>query len=111
VLDSRFVKGERERLPTAAFMIRVIVLTTLMPDAGIRDAVIALAGDLAAVPWSRHWEAPSERALGDWRSALGPGPLEGLLGMVLGASRRDHGERDWREARRAGCGCARWTGR
>ena len=26
VLDARFVKGERERLLTAAFMIRVIVL-------------------------------------------------------------------------------------
>jgi hypothetical protein len=99
VLDSRFVKGERERLLTAAFMIRVIVLMTLMPEAGIRDAVIALAGDLAMVPWSRRWEAPSERALGDWRSALGPGPAEELLRIVLGASLREHGERDWREAR------------
>ena len=32
VLDGRFVKGERERLLTAAFMIRVLVLQTLMPD-------------------------------------------------------------------------------
>src|SRR5271170_289029 len=40
VLDARFVKGERKRLLTAAFMIRAIVVMTLMPDAGIRDAVM-----------------------------------------------------------------------
>jgi hypothetical protein len=32
-------------------MVRVLVLLTLMPEAGIRDAVIALAGDL--VRWPR----------------------------------------------------------
>jgi hypothetical protein len=98
VLDPRFVKGERERLLTRAFMIRAIVLMTLMPDAGIREAVTALAGDLAQVPWARPWAAASERALGDWRNALGPGPLEELQAIVLEASRREHEERDWRDA-------------
>jgi hypothetical protein len=98
VLDPRFVKGERERLLTRAFMIRAIVLMTLVPDAGLREAVLALAGDLTAVPWARPWRAASERALGDWRSALGPGPLEELQAIVLEASRREHGARDWREA-------------
>jgi hypothetical protein len=98
VLDARFVKGERERLLTRAFMVRVIVLMTLMPDAGIREAVMALAGDLAGVPWARPWRAASERALGDWRNALGPGPLEELQAIVLEASRREHAARDWREA-------------
>ena len=64
VLRPEFVKGERERLLTAAFMIRVIVLMTLLPGAGVREAVTALAGDLGMVPWSRPWEAASERALG-----------------------------------------------
>ena len=36
------VKGERKRLLTAAFVIRVIVLMTLMPDAGAREVVLAL---------------------------------------------------------------------
>ena len=53
VLDEKYVKGERERLLTRAFMIRAIVLMTLMPDADVREAVIALAGDLALVPWAR----------------------------------------------------------
>ena len=35
-LRARFVKGERERLLARAFMIRVIVLMTLMPGAGCR---------------------------------------------------------------------------
>jgi hypothetical protein len=98
VLDPRFVKGERERLLTRAFMIRAIVLMTLVPDAGLREAVLALAGDLTVVPWARPWQAASERALGDWRSALGPGPLEELQAIVLDASRREHEARDWREA-------------
>jgi hypothetical protein len=98
VLGARFVKGERERLLTSAFMIRAIVLMTLAPDAGLREAVTALAGDLALVPWARPWRAASDRALGDWRNALGPGPLEELQAVVLEASRREHEERGWREA-------------
>ena len=35
-LAARFVKGERERLLARAFMIRVIVLMTLMPDARVQ---------------------------------------------------------------------------
>jgi hypothetical protein len=96
VLDPEFVKGERERLLARAFMIRAIVLMTLVPGAGIRDAVIMLAGDLAGVPWARAWAAASERALGDWRNALGPGPLEELRDIVLRASHAEHEERDWR---------------
>lgn len=98
VLDARFVKGERERLLTRVFMLRAIVLMTLMPGASLREAVIALAGDLALVPWARLWRPASERALGDWRSALGPEPLEELQAIVLNASRREHEVGEWREA-------------
>ena len=96
VLREQYVKGERERLLASAFMIRAIVLMTLVPDAGVRDAVIALAGDLALVPWARPWAPASERALGDWRNALGPEPLEELQAIVLRASWQEHQDRDWR---------------
>ena len=96
VLREEYVKGERERLLARAFMIRVIVLMTLVPGAGVRDAVIALAGDLALVPWARPWVPASERALGDWRNALGPEPLEELQAIVLRASWQEHQDRDWR---------------
>lgn len=97
-LRAQYVKGERERLLTRAFMIRVIVLMTLMPDADVREAVIALAGDLALVPWARPWVPASARALGDWRNALGPEPLEELQDIVLRASWAEHEGRDWRAA-------------
>jgi Insertion element 4 transposase N-terminal len=93
VLDGRFVKGERERLLTAAFMIRVLVLMTLMPDAQLSDVITALAGDLALVPWSRPWRPASERACLDWRKALGPGPLEELQAAVLTAAGAEHAAR------------------
>jgi len=96
VLREQFVKGERERLLARAFMIRVVVLLTLMPDADAREAVIALAGDLAGVPWARAWAPASPRALGDWRNALGPEPLEELQDIVLRASWQEHQDRDWR---------------
>jgi hypothetical protein len=98
VLAPQYVKGERERLLTRAFMIRAIVLMTLMPGADAREAVIALAGDLALVPWARAWAPASARAIGDWRNALGPGPLEELQAAVLSASWAEHEYRDWRAA-------------
>ena len=96
LLRREFVKGERERLLAAAFMIRVLVLMTLMPEARVSDVVAVLAGDLALVPWSRPWRPASERACGDWRNALGPGPLEELQGIVHRASWQEHEDRDWR---------------
>ena len=93
VLDGRFVKGERERLLAAAFMIRVLVLMTLMPEAQLSDVIIALAGDLALVPWSRQWRAASERSCLDWRKALGPAPLEELRAAVLAAAAGEHAAR------------------
>jgi hypothetical protein len=92
-LAARFVKGERERLLARAFMIRVIVLMTLMPDARAQDVIAALAGDLALVPWARPWRPASARAAGDWRNALGPAPLEELRDLVLGSAWREHQER------------------
>jgi hypothetical protein len=92
-LGARFVTGERERLLARAFMIRVIVLMTLMPQARIGDVIAALAGDLALVPWARPWRPASARAAGDWRNALGPVPLEELRDLVLGQAWREHRER------------------
>ena len=92
-LDARFVKGRRERLLARAFMIRVIVLMTLMPQARIGDVIAALAGDLALVPWARPWRPASARAAGDWRKSPGPVPLEELRDLVLGQAWREHRER------------------
>jgi hypothetical protein len=92
-LDRRFVKGKRERLLARAFMVRVIVLMTLMPDARVQDVIAALAGDLALVPWARPWRPASARPAGDWRNALGPVPLQELRDLVLGSAWLEHRER------------------
>ena len=92
-LDGRFAKGERERLLTAAFMVRVLVLQSQMPDAQLSDVITVLAGDLALVPWSRPWRPASERSCLDWRKALGPAPLEELQAAVLAAARGEHAAR------------------
>ena len=98
MLRAQYVKGERERLLAKAFMIRVIVLMTLMTDAGIRDAVIALAGDLALIP-----DTPANRAAfgsvgtGDDSSPfpqmralpLTDASTRGLLGMPHGPAGTD----------------------
>jgi hypothetical protein len=91
-LDARLVKGERERLLARAFMMRVIVLMTLMPQAPVQEVITALAGDLALVPWARPWRAASARSAGDWRRALGPVPLGELRDLLLGQAWREHQE-------------------
>lgn len=93
-LAGEFVKDDRKRLLTAAFAIRALLLMTLSPSGGIRDAAADLAGDLALVPWARPWQVPSERALGDWLRAAGPGPLEDLQAEVLGAAWAEHQDED-----------------
>jgi len=92
VLDTRHVKGRYRRLLAAAFMIRVLVLWTLMPEAQLSDVIIALAGDLALLPWSKRWHPASQRACLDWRKALGPAPLEELQDIVLEAAAGEHRE-------------------
>ncbi len=93
-LDERYVKAERDRLLSAAFMTRVIVLQSLMPEAQLSDVTAALAGDLAMVPWRKQWHPASERACRDWRKALGPAPLQEVQAAVLRAAGDEHRERD-----------------
>jgi hypothetical protein len=93
-LDGKYVKGECRRLLPAAFMIRALVLWTLMPDARIPDVVAMLAGDLALLPWSGPWEPASERACLSWRMAPGPAPLAELEETVLAAARRERARDD-----------------
>ena len=101
-LDGRFAKGERERLLAAAFMIRVIVLMTLMPEARIEDVIIALAGTWR---WSRGRGRGGRRRRG--RPGTGgrarSGALEELRDIVLGSA--------WREHRGPGCPGAVTIGR
>ena len=63
-LSARFVKEQREKLLARAFMIRVLVLMTLMPEARVQDVIAALARHLALVPWARRWSGVGAGLLG-----------------------------------------------
>ena len=65
-LGARFVKGQRERLLARAFMIRVIVLMTLMPQAPAGEVIAALAGT-----W--RWCRGRGRGGRRWRGRPGTG--------------------------------------
>jgi hypothetical protein len=99
-LDGK-VKGLATRLMTTAFALRAILLMTLMP-AAYGEVMTALAGDLAAVPWSRPWHVPSATVLSAWRDAIGPEPLESLQQAVLTACCADHRDHDYRAVRVGG---------
>jgi hypothetical protein len=93
------VAGKRRRVLTAEFVLRAVILMTLMPHAGYADVMTALAGDLVLVPWAKAWRVPSPRVLSYWRKAAGPEPLEYLRGTVLRAAFNEHGGHDWRAVR------------
>jgi hypothetical protein len=88
-------KKQRTRLLAAGFVIRVLLLMTLMPAAPVTEVMDALAGDLAMVPWERAWHRPSRKAFRAWCTATGPRPLEDLRDMVLRSSCAEHREHDW----------------
>ena len=90
------VTGARTRLLTREFVLRAIVLMTLMPDADYTEVMTALAGDLAAVPWATAWHVPSPRVFSGWRRAVGPGSLEDLQDAVLRSAVAEHREHDYR---------------
>ena len=112
-LGARFVKGQRERLLARAFMIRVIVLMTLMPQARVQDVIAALAGDLALVPWARPWRPGfgaggrglAERArAGPPGRAAGPGTGSGLAGARRRGPPRGGDHREAEAAEGGGAG-------
>jgi hypothetical protein len=111
VLDPRFVKGKRERLLTRALMIRAIVLMTLMPDAGLWEAVLALP---ATSRWCRGRGRGGRRRSGRWvtggtRSARArwKNCRPSCWRRPGGSTRPGAGGRPPRGCWR----CARWTGR
>ena len=94
---ARFVKGERERLLARAFMIRVIVLMTLMPGArdpgrdrrAGRGPGAGAVGAAVAAGVGAGGRGLAERAR--------PGAPGGTAGRRAAASSwREHQDRDWR---------------
>ena len=80
------IKGARRRELDVAFVIRAVLLMTLMPDADYQQIMSVLLGDLMQLPWARARAVPSGTVLSRWRTAIGAGPLRELQQIVLGAA-------------------------
>ena len=95
VLTGR-VKGAARRAMTAAMVIRLVLLMTLMPGSCYAEAIAALLGDLPLVPWHRPYQVPTPAVACTWRDAAGPAPLEQLRDRALAGIDAEHRDRGWR---------------
>lgn len=80
------IKGVRRRELDVGFVMRAVLLMTLMPDADYRQVMTVLLGDLMLLPWERARVVPSPTVLSRWRAAIGAQPLQRLLHLVLDAT-------------------------
>jgi hypothetical protein len=86
------VKGTGRREMGVAFALRATLLMTLLPQAGYRQVMATLLGDLLGVPWKRPHTVASGTVLSRWRTAIGAEPLLQLQRLVSDAAfaaRRD----------------------
>jgi hypothetical protein len=98
-LRGKKVKGVARRALTPALTIRLVLLTTLLPEADYAEVVAALLGDLAGLPWQRPYTPPTATVVSTWREAVGPEPLQQLRDLVLAAVDAEHQARGDRAAK------------
>jgi len=65
------VGEERRRGLTAAMAVRCVLMMVLAPNAGQREVMATVAGQLAYVPWARPWQVPGGEVLSRHRARLG----------------------------------------
>jgi Transposase DDE domain len=78
-------KARRRREMSVAFVIRAVLLMTLIPDADAREVMTVLFGDLLEVPWRRSHTVPSGTVLSTWRVSISAAPLQQLQRELLAA--------------------------
>jgi hypothetical protein len=76
------VTEERRRGLTAAMAVRCVLAMVLLPNAGQREVMATVAGQLAYVPWARPWQVPGGEVLSRHRTRLGPALFQHLFTVV-----------------------------
>ena len=102
------VKARRREL-SVAFVIRAVLLMTLMPDADAREVMTVLYGDLLEVPWRRAHTVASPTVLSTWRVSISAAPLQQLQRELLAAVDTEHRDVDDAGVGRATTPVPGWT--
>jgi hypothetical protein len=89
VVDAELEKGrlrprERRRLMSYPLVIRLMLATTLMPDASCCEALARLAGLLADVPFAREWHIPTGKVITGWRLLIPADVMESIFWQAAG---------------------------
>jgi hypothetical protein len=80
----RLPRRQRRRIMSYPLVIRLMIAMTLMPGASYCEALSALAGLLADVPFARDWHVPTGKVVTDWRLPVPPSAMEALFWQAAG---------------------------
>lgn len=82
-LVARYGVGEqRRRGLTVPMAVRCVLMMVLLPNAGQREVMATVAGQLAYVPWARPWQVPGGEVLSRHRARLGWALFADLFAVV-----------------------------
>lgn len=76
--------GQRRRLMSLPFIMRVVIAMTLLPDSDYAEVLRTVTGLLPLLPWDKKWQVPTLKVVTRWRRRLGPWPLEQLFWRIAG---------------------------
>jgi hypothetical protein len=82
--NGRLPLRERRRLLSYPLVIRLVIAMTLLPASSYSEAMRALAGLLADVPFTRGWHAPTGKSIGEWRPLIPPQVMQEIFWHAAG---------------------------
>jgi len=84
VRNGRLPLRERRRLMSYPLTVRLVIAMTLLPSSSYPDAMRALAGLLADIPFTLDWHVPTGKTIGEWRLLIPPEVLEEVFWHAAG---------------------------
>jgi hypothetical protein len=84
VREGRPRPRERRRLMSYPLVIRLVIAMTLLPGSCYADAVRALAGLLADIPFTLDWHVPTGKTVTEWRLLIPAGIMEEIFLQAAG---------------------------
>jgi hypothetical protein len=82
--NGRLPLRERRRLLSYPLVIRLVIAMTLLPASSYAEAMRAVAGLLADVPFTLGWHVPTGKSIGEWRLLIPPEVMQEVFWHVAG---------------------------